>query len=67
MPLVLKGELQDPTFVENKELVIDKEPLLEEKQVEKEHPELIVENVLVRVKDFNFPIESFTFSMDEDR
>ena len=58
MPLVLEGELQDPTFFENNELVIDEEPLLEEKQVEKEHPELIVENVLVGVKDFNFAIES---------
>ena len=67
MPLILKGELQDPTFFENNELVIDKEMLLEEKQVEKEHPELIVENVLVGVKGFNFPIESLTFGMDEDR
>ena len=58
MPWVLKGELQDPTFVENNELV--------EKQVEKQHPEVIMENVLVGVEDFYFPIDSLTFGMDED-
>ena len=67
MPLVLEGELQDPTIVENNELVIDEEPLLEEKQVEKQHLELIMENVLVRVKDFYFPIESLTFGIDKDQ
>ena len=67
MPLVLEGELQDPTFVENNELVIDEELLLEEKQVEKQHPEIIMENVLVGFEDFYFPIESLTFGMDEDR
>ena len=69
IPLVLKGELQVPSLVEDKdnELIIDEEPLLEEKQVEKQHPVLIMENVLVRVEDFYFPIESLTFGMDEDR
>ena len=67
MPLVLKGELQDPTFVENNELVIDEELLLEEKQVEKQHPGLIMENVLVGVEDFYFLIESLNFGMEEDR
>ena len=60
MPLVLKGELQDPTFVENNELVIDEELLLEEKQVEKQHPKLIMENVLVGVR-LLFPHRIFDF------
>ena len=64
--LVLEEELKNPTFVENNELAIDEESLLKEKQVEKQHPELIMENVLVGVEDFNFPIESLTFSMEED-
>ena len=38
------------------ELAIDEDPLLKEKQVEKQHLELIIENVLVGVEDFNFPI-----------
>ena len=67
MPLVLKGELQDLTFVKNNELVIDEELLLEEKQIEKQHLELIMENVLIRVEDLYFPIESLTFGMEDDR
>ena len=52
--------------VENNELVIDEELFLEEKQVKKQHSELIMENILVGVEDFYFPIESLTFGMDED-
>ena len=40
---------------------------MKEKQVEKKHPELIVENVLVKVEDFKFPINSLTFGMGENR
>ena len=67
MPLVLKGELQNPTLVEKNELVSDEELSLKEKQVEKEHPELIVENVLIGVEDVHFPIDYLTFGMEEDR
>ena len=67
MPLVLKGELQDPTLVEKNELAIDEEWSLKEKQVEKQHPKLIMENILVGVKGVYFPIESLTFGMEEDR
>ena len=52
MSLILEGELQ----------VLS----LKDKQVEKKHSELIVENVLVGVKEFNFPIDSLTFGMEED-
>ena len=67
MPLVLKGELQESTLVEKNELAIDKEQLLEDKQVEKQHPELIIEKVLVGVEDFYFLIESLTFGMEENQ
>ena len=67
MPLVLKGELQDPSFVEKNDLAIVEEWSLKEKQVEKKHLELIVENVLVEVEDFKFPIDYLTFGMEEDR
>ena len=67
MPLVLEGELKKPTLVEKNELAIDEEQLLEEKQVEKQHPELIMENVLVGVEDFYFPVDYLTFDMEEDR
>ena len=67
MPSVLEGELQNLALVEKNEFVIDEESLLEEKQVEKQHPKLIMENVLVRVEDFYFPIESLTFGMVVNR
>ena len=66
MSLTLEGELHDRTLVENNELASKEEPSLQEKQVEKEHPEQIVENVLVEVEDFDFPIDSLTFGMEDD-
>ena len=66
MSLILEGELQDLSLVEKNELAIDEELLLKEKQCEKEHPELIIENVLVGVEDFHFPIDYLTFGMEED-
>ena len=65
--LVLEGVLQDPLLVEKNKLAIDENPSSKEKQVEKQHPELIMENVLVGVEDFYFPIESLTFGMEEDQ
>ena len=67
MPLVLEGELQNPTLVEKNKLAIDEERLLKEKQVEKQYPKLIMENVLVGVEDFYFPINYLTFGIEEDR
>ena len=67
MSLVLEEELQEPTMVEKNELAINEELSLKEKQVEKKHLELIIEGVLVKVKDFNFPINYLTFGMEEDR
>ena len=67
MSLVLEGELQNPTLVEKNELAIDKEQLLEEKQVEKQHFELIMENILVEVEDFHLPIDYLTFGIEGDR
>ena len=65
--MVLEGEFQEATLVEKNELAIDEEQLLEKKQVEKQHPELIIEKVLVGVEDFYFPIESLTFGMEDDQ
>ena len=67
MSLVLEEELQEPTLVEKNELAIDEELSLKEKEVEKKHLELIIEGVLVKVEDFNFPINYLTFGMEEDR
>ena len=49
MSLILEGEFQVLSFVENNELAIKVEPMLKMTQVEKKYPERIVENVLVEV------------------
>ena len=59
--------MQEPTLVEKNVLAIDEEQLLEEKQVEKQHPELIIEKVLVGVEDFYFLINSLNFGMEENQ
>ena len=67
MSLILKVEFPVPSLVENNELAIKVEPMLKTMQVEEQHPWMKIENVLFGVEDLNFPIESLTFSMDEDR
>ena len=57
MPLILEGEFQILSLIENNALASEEELVLKEMQIEKKHPELLVENVLVRVEDFNFPIK----------
>ena len=66
VPLILEGEFQVPSLVENIALTSEEELILKDMQVEKKHPELLVENVLVGVEDFIFPIDSLTFGMEED-
>ena len=62
-------ELLSLTLVEknDNELSIKEEPLLEKMQVEEQHPGITIENVLVRVDKFNFPIYFLTLGMEEDR
>ena len=63
MPMILEGEFQVPSLVENNELVSEEEPVLRTIQVEEQHPHMRIENVLVGVEDFNFSIDSLTFGM----
>ena len=65
--VILEREFQVPSLVENNELVSEEEPVLKTIQVEEKHPWMRIENVLVGIEDFNFPIDSFTFGMEEDR
>ena len=67
MPLVLEGEFQVLSLVEKNELANEEEPSLKEMQVGKKHPKRIIENVLVRIENFNFLIDSSTFGMEEDQ
>ena len=66
MPLVLEGELKELTLVKKNEPVVDEELSMNEKQVEKQHPKLIMEKVLVGVEELYFPIECLNFGMEED-
>ena len=49
------------------ELANEKELLVEKRQVEEQHPRKTIENVLVGIDKFNFPIEFFTLGMDENQ
>ena len=59
--------MQVLSLVEKNELAIEEELLLKEKQIETKHPELIVENILVEVENFYFPIEYLTFVIEDDQ
>ena len=63
MPLSFKEEIQDPTLVEEKKNELANE---DEKQVEEQHPLKTIENVLVGIDKFNFPIDFVTFGIEED-
>ena len=66
--LSFEVELPGLTMVEKKEkeLAIEEESLLKKMQVEEKHFGIIVENVLVMVDKFNFPIDFLTWGMEED-
>ena len=64
-----KEEIQEPTLVEEKknELAYEEELLVEKRQVEENHSRTTIENVLVGIDKFNFPIDFVTLGMEEDQ
>ena len=64
-----KEEIQEPTLVEEKknELANEEELLVEKRQVEEHHLGTTIENVLVGIDKFNFPIDFMTLGMEEDQ
>ena len=58
IPLRVEEEIQDPTLFEEKrnELANEEELLMEKSQVEEQHPQKTIENVLVGIDKFNFPL-----------
>ena len=64
--MILEGEFQVPSLVENNELSSEEDPILKTMQVKEQHPWMRIENVLVGVDKFNFPIDSLTFGIEED-
>ena len=69
MPLIFEEEIQDLTLVEEikNELANEEELLVENRQVEEQHPMITIENVSVGIDKFNFPIDFFTLGMEEDQ
>ena len=67
MPVILEGEFQFLSLVDNNKLTSEEEPVLKTMQVKGQHPWMRIENVLVWVEKFNFPIDSLTFGMEVDR
>ena len=49
------------------ELANEEELLVEERQVEDQHIQKTIENVLVGIDKFNFPIDLVTLGMEEDQ
>ena len=69
VPLSFKEEIQEPTLVEEKknELANEEEQLVEKREVEEHHPWTIIDNVLVGIDKFNFPIDLVTLGIEEDQ
>ena len=66
VPSRFEEKLSGLILVEYKdnELVIEEEPILKKMQVEEKNQGIKVENVLVGVEKFNFPINFMTWSME---
>ena len=69
MPSIFEQEIEDLTLVEEKksELVNEEELSVEERQSEEQHPWIIIENVLVGIDKFNFPIDFVTLGLKDDQ
>ena len=67
--LSFEEEIQDLTLVEEKkiELADEEELLMEKRKVEEKHPWTTIENVLVGIDKFNFPIDFVTLGREEDQ
>ena len=65
----LKEEIQQPPLFEEKknEYANEKELSMEKRQTEEHHPLIIMENVLVRIHKFSFPIDCVTVDMEEEQ
>ena len=63
LPLMLEQEFQVPSLVIKNELAKEEKLPWEERQVEEKHPWKTIDNVLVGIDKFNFPIDFLTFGM----
>ena len=65
----LKVEIQEPTLVEEKKNDCANEEVqsVEKRQAKEHHPRIIIENVLVGIDKYNFPINRVTVGMEEEQ
>ena len=61
---MLKKEFQVPSLVMKNELVKEEKLPWEERQVKEQHPWKTIDNVLVGIDKFNFPVDFLTFGME---
>ena len=64
IPLMLEQEFQVPSLVMKNELAKEEKLPWEERQVGEQHPWKTIENVLVGIDKFNFPVDFLTFGME---
>ena len=69
VPLSFKEEIQEPALIKEKknEPAYEGELLMEKRQFEGHYPQTIIENVLVRIEKFTFPIDFVTLGLEEDQ
>ena len=65
----LKEETQEPRLVEEKEdkSAVEEELSMKKRQPEKHHPLIGMENVLVGIDRFNFPIDCMIVGIEEEQ
>ena len=64
IPLTLEQEFQVPSLVMKNELAKEEKLPWGERQVEEQHPWKTIDNVLVGIDKFNFPIDFLTFGVE---
>ena len=64
IPLMLEQEFQIPSLVMKNELAKEEKLPWEERQVEEQHMWKTIDNVLVVIDKFNFPVDFLTFGME---
>ena len=64
IPLMLEQEFQVPSLDMKNELAKDEKLPWEERQVEEQHLWITIDDVLVGIDKFNFPVDFLTFGME---
>ena len=64
IPLMLEQEFQVPSLVMKYELAMEEKLPWQQRQVEEQHSWKTIDNVLVGIDKFNFPVDFLNFGME---